>query len=124
LKFITGYDLKTIENMKIKLMSKWTKWLMPNVDAITLAPFGIYICKGLIKDEITINHEKIHWHQQFEMLFIFFYLWYGIEYLIRVYKYGFREAYYHISFEREAYTFERYESYPDNRGHFGWIFYL
>lgn len=110
--------------MKIKLMPKWMTWLMPNVIAITLAPFGCYECEKGILTEVELNHEKIHWHQQFEMLFIFFYLWYVIEYLIKVFKYGWFEAYYHISFEIEAYRFEDYEYYPENRGHYGWIFYL
>jgi hypothetical protein len=58
-------------------------------------------------NKILINHEKIHLRQQVELLVIFFYLWYVIEY----YYWYFRLndsflAYKYISFEREAYAME------------------
>ena len=39
------------------------------------------------------------------LAFVFFYLWYGIEWLVRLIQYRDRlSAYYNISFEREAYS--------------------
>ena len=39
-----------------------------------------------------------------EMLYIFFYLWYAIEWLVRLIQCGnARQAYYNISLEKEAY---------------------
>ena len=74
--------------------------------AITLAPFGIYVNQKYETPETlgerTKNHEMIHWDQQLEMLIIIFYLWYGIEWFIKLFKYG-KKAYMNISFEREAY---------------------
>ena len=56
--------------------------------AITLAPFGIYINqKYYTLDNVpwqTKNHESIHWPQQLQLLIIFFYIWYLIEWLIRL----------------------------------------
>lgn len=51
------------------------------------------------------NHEKIHTKQMLELLFIFFYIAYITEWLIRFIQYGDgKKAYYNISFEREAYA--------------------
>lgn len=52
------------------------------------------------------NHEAIHDKQAKRLLFLFFYLWYIIEYFLRLpfYKFESNEAYKNISFEREAYT--------------------
>lgn len=42
------------------------------------------------------------------MLFIFFFLWYFIEWTVKLFKYGVKDnkAYYNLSFEREAYINE------------------
>lgn len=54
--------------------------------------------------QVTENHEAIHTAQIRELLFVFFYLWYVIEWLVRLFQYRDRkEAYLNISFEREAY---------------------
>ena len=57
-------------------------------------------------DEITINHERIYTAQMRELLYIFFYLFYGVEYLLKLFKYSPHKAYRNISFEREAYSNE------------------
>lgn len=93
-------------------MNRVMRLLMPKVVAITLFPFGIYFRD---EKEDFILHELIHWRQQKEMLCIFFYLWYGVEWFIKLFF--FKNAYYHISFEQEAYT--AYVSKP-----FGWTKYL
>ncbi len=77
------------------------------ISAITLFPVIILRKPESLHDKILINHEKIHLRQQLELLIIFFYLWYVIEY----YFWYFRLkdsflAYKYISFEREAFAME------------------
>lgn len=91
-------------------------WLMPKVVAITLFPFGIYVRDFGIKT----YHEQIHWVQQKEMLCLFFYLWYLIEWFIKLFKYK-NKAYYAISFEREAYDNESNLNYLKTRKSFAWL---
>lgn len=51
----------------------------------------------------TMNHEAIHTEQMKEMLYVFFYLWYVIEWLIKLIMFRNKfSAYYEISFEAEA----------------------
>lgn len=73
------------------------------------------------------NHEHIHLQQQKEMLLIFFYLWYGIEYLIRLIQYGGgnrKQAYRNISFEREAYANQGNANYLNERCFWSFMKYL
>jgi len=93
-----------------------------NVIGITLSPFGIYLKETKLTDKVLIRHESIHWKQQMEMLIIFFYLWYLIEWIIRLFKSG--NAYKNISFEREAYGNEKNENYLIERKKYSWIKYL
>ena len=72
----------------------------------------------------TINHESIHTAQMKEMLYIFFYTWYFIEWLIKLIIPIFGSAYRAISFEREAYSYEGNYDYLNNRRHFSWIKYI
>ena len=51
---------------------------------VTLWPFIVMRTPDLKKDEVFINHEKIHIRQQAEMLVIPFFIWYAIEYLYRL----------------------------------------
>ena len=44
--------------------------------------FGILFTKRKQLSESTITHESIHTAQMKEMLWLFFYLWYGVEYLL------------------------------------------
>ena len=67
-----------------------------------------------------INHETIHIKQQEEMLILPFYIWYVAEWFIKLFFYG-KQAYYNISFEREAYDNDDNLSYLSNRKHYAWI---
>ena len=73
-----------------------------------------------------LNHEFIHTCQQLEMAYVFFYLWYGIEFLVRLVQYRFKaeKAYYNISFEREAYANEHDADYLCHRHPMAWTKYL
>lgn len=57
--------------------------------------------------DIMLNHELIHTAQMKELLYVPFYILYGIEWLIRLAMYrNKKEAYRNISFEREAYDMQ------------------
>ena len=85
--------------------------------------FGILFVRGNARiNEKTIRHEAIHTAQMKEMLYIFFYLWYVIEWIIRLFMKG--NAYRNISFEREAYDNESDIIYLEQRKRFAWTKYL
>ena len=66
-----------------------------------------------------LNHELIHAAQQKELLYIPFFIWYGIEWLALYFKYtDWTQAYYHIRFEQEAYRHEGDLQYLKKRKHF------
>lgn len=69
-----------------------------------------------------LRHEAIHAAQMKEMLYIFFYLWYVVEWIIRLFMKG--SAYRNISFEREAYSNEDDVIYLESRKRFAWIKYI
>lgn len=71
--------------------------------------------------ERVINHESIHTAQMKEMLYIFFYIWYLIEWLIKCILPPMSTAYRDISFEQEAYMNEANLSYLETRKHYAWL---
>lgn len=92
---------------------------------ISLWPFIILKNESYKKDTFLLNHEKIHLKQQVELFIIFFYLWYGVEYLARIFQYKNRFlAYRNISFEREAYQNETNLEYIKSRKFWDFIKYL
>lgn len=96
-----------------------------NIGGITLFPF-IILNTRLSKIPAKINHETIHIKQQIELLVVFFYLFYILEYIFRMFQYGpfGQEAYRNISFEREAYTNEKNLDYLSNRKWYSFLKYL
>ena len=96
----------------------WLSWFI-KVRAITLFPFIFIRDDG---DEVLIRHETIHIHQQLELLVVGFYVWYAIDFLIKLIKIRNPAwAYYKIIFEQEAYANERNENYLSNRKLWGFI---
>ena len=76
-------------------------------------------------DRYVINHEKIHTRQEMELLFIPFYLFYILEYLIRLLQYrNHNLAYLNISFEREAYKHGHNLEYLNSRRSFAWLHFM
>lgn len=71
---------------------------------------------------VDLNHERIHTRQMVETLFVGFYLWYVVEWLVRlaIVHNGFR-AYHAIRFEREAYDHERDLDYLRRRRPYAWL---
>lgn len=70
-----------------------------------------------------LRHERIHGRQQLEMLWLFFFLWYGIEWVVRLCQ-DRRTAYRKLSFEQEAYANEADPGYFAIRRPFRWMRYL
>lgn len=70
--------------------------------------------------DIDINHEEIHTAQMKELLYIGFYIAYLFEWLFKVlFKYPFsHKAYKDISFEREAYKYQKDLDYLKTRKHY------
>lgn len=70
---------------------------------------------------VDLNHEYIHTLQQRELLFVFFYLLYVMEWLFWLVRLRSpRRAYYSISFEREAYRHQDEADYRRHRSHYAW----
>ena len=91
------------------IMLVW--WLVVKTNAVITAKF--------------INHEEIHGRQQKEILVLPFFIWYGLEFVLRVLQYwNWHTAYRNISFEREAYDFEKKKYYLEWRKRFAWFNYL
>ena len=99
-----------------------TKYLPPkNYDAINILGF-LFVHPEVKLTKELINHEKIHTHQMIEMLVLPFYLWYFIEWLIRIPLPG--RAYMNLSFEREAYSNMNNLHYLETRKPYAWLKYL
>ena len=79
--------------------------------------FGIlFLRKPYSLSEKDINHEAIHTAQMKELLFIFFYIIYFLEWIVRLFIN--KNAYRSISFEKEAYSNEKNLEYLKTRKHF------
>ncbi len=102
------------------------KYLTPRgFRGLTFYPFVFLADKDDKLNSSFINHEKIHIRQQLEMLIIPFYIWYFIEYLLRLIQYKDRKkAYFTISFEREAYKNEKDLNYLKQRSFWSFLKYL
>lgn len=86
--------------------------------------FGVVFAKGPL-NSVCANHEYIHTQQQREMLYVFFYLWYVVEWLLRLVYYcdGYK-SYANLSFEREAYANQYNLCYTQQRRPYAWMHYL
>lgn len=100
--------------MKVHLIS--TYLLGRNFIAICL--FGFVFAKRPL-DSVEYNHERIHAAQQRELLYLPFFIWYGIEWLILFVKYrDWMKAYYNVRFEKEAYNHQKDLQYLMTRKHY------
>jgi hypothetical protein len=80
--------------------------------------FGVLFVRNDVKiSERLLNHERIHTAQMKELGYIFFYIIYVLEWLVRLFRSG--NAYHNISFEKEAYFFEDCGSYLKWRERYG-----
>ena len=87
-------------------------------DFLAICLFGfIFSVRPLNAAEI--NHELIHSAQQRELLYLPFFIWYGIEWLVMFLKYrDSTKAYFHIRFEQEAYRHQSDLNYLKKRKHY------
>lgn len=89
--------------------------------------FGVlFVRKGCKMREVDYNHERIHTEQIKEMLALPFYIWYCVEFLIKlvfIYQ-DIKKAYRAISFEREAYSNQDDLEYLQKRRYFRWLEYI
>ena len=102
------------------------KYLVPKgFLGITLFPFIFLKEERHVSDVVMIQHEKIHIQQQMELLIVPFFIWYGIEFLIRILQYKNKYlAYRNISFEREAYANESHNDFLQKRRFWNFLKYL
>lgn len=99
--------------------------------AITILKW-IFIRKEHKGDEGTyrynrmINHESIHYEQEKELLYIFFYILYVLEWLLKLIPCTIagKNAYESISFEQEAYNNQTDFKYLNKRKKYNWIRYI
>ena len=100
----------------------------------TIFPFGknfyaINFC-GIVFAKRRLSpterrHERIHTLQQRELLYIGFFVWYLIEWLVRLLQYcNATKAYFNISIEREAYAHESDKDYERHRRHYASFAYI
>ncbi len=92
--------------------------------AMAVYPFILLENKSLKSDTKLLNHERIHLHQQRELLILVFYFLYFTEYFIRRVQYrSHHEAYLNISFEREAYRNQDNLDYLTSRPRWSFLNY-
>jgi len=108
-----------IENSKVPAI---LSYLSPiDIGAITLGPW--VFSRGEI-DQITRDHEAIHWEQYKEMLILGFLFMYVFYWLVGILKYKSGSyAYYRIPFEQEAYGNQEIKDYLDHRRDYNWTKY-
>jgi len=82
--------------------------------------FGVlFVRKGSLIRDKDLNHEMIHTKQMRELLYVFFYIAYFFEWLLRLVFHRYeKSAYRSISFEKEAYDHEGDYSYLKVRKHY------
>ena len=94
--------------------------IIPFPGYITVNLFGVLFVrndKAHKFNEVSVNHESIHTAQMKELLYIFFYIIYFLEWIYRLVIHT-KTAYKGISFEREAYANEKNLDYLATRKHF------
>jgi hypothetical protein len=102
------------------------KYLIPKgFHGLTVYPFVFVKQRTDAVNLVFRNHEKIHIRQQSELLVLPFFVWYFVEYAVRLLQYkNTHLAYRNISFEREAYANELHLDYLKTRPFLGFLNYL
>ncbi len=111
----------------ILIQNRFSRWILGHrYNAMCVWPV-LFVKPGtdLSQSNITLNHERIHARQQLEMLWLFFFLWYGIEFIVRLLQHRDRHnAYLSLSHEKEAFTNDENLNYLDRRKSYAWMRYL
>lgn len=82
----------------------------------------LFVHPGVYLSDELIRHERIHTAQMLELGIVFFYLFYLLEWTVRLFMRG--NAYRNLSFEREAYSHQREKDYLQRRKLYAWRHYL
>ena len=103
-----------------------SKYLIPKgYRGLTVFPFVVLKHRDSHSDLVLLNHERIHLRQQLELLVLPFFIWYGLEFLVRWMRNQDRNlAYRKISFEQEAYANEKDLHYLKQRSFWRFLKYL
>ncbi len=104
----------------------FSKYLFhPNFTALAVWPFIFLKHKDLKNDKLLLNHEKIHLKQQIEMLWLLFFVWYFVEFAVKLIIYKkLMTTYRNLSFEREAYENELNLNYISKRKFWNFLKYI
>ncbi|PWJ54286.1 hypothetical protein CLV98_11848 [Dyadobacter jejuensis] len=90
-----------------------------------MAIFPFVFTRHKAPNKTLLHHECIHLVQQLEMGIVLFYLWYLLEYLVRLITLRNHDrAYRSISFEQEAYLHESNPRYLSQRKRWAFLRYL
>jgi hypothetical protein len=103
-----------------------SKYLIPRgYRGLAIFPFIFVRYRTDKQNIVLVDHERIHLRQQVEMLVIPFFIWYLIEFIIRlIQNKKWSLAYRNISFEREAYANEKKLDYLKNRDFWSFLKYI
>ena len=94
--------------------------IIPLGSYVAINLFGLVLSRRPLS-KVERNHEYIHTLQQRELLWVGFYLWYMIEWMIKLcVRRSAKRAYFTISFEREAYAHQRDLDYRHHRPFWAW----
>jgi hypothetical protein len=94
-----------------------SKYLIPKgYRGMTVFPF-VFVRNHKDRDDLVmVNHERIHLRQQLELLVLPFFVWYGLDFLVKLIRFRNKnKAYRAIIFEREAYENEKNLDYLKSR---------
>ena len=94
---------------------------LPGYKAVNL--FGVlFVRKEARLRPDDIRHERIHTAQMKETLYVPFYIWYAVEWLLRLAKErDAHKAYRSILFEQEAYGHQSEQDYLERRKPYAWF---
>lgn len=94
-------------------------------NAMALYPFMLFKNQQLKENKLVINHEKIHFCQQLELLIFPFYILYFLNYLVNLIRFkNHDQAYFNLCFEKEAYANDKNADYLKARPLYSWLKHL
>jgi len=97
-------------------------WRGLPANAMAVYPFMVFKDPAQKNDRVLINHEKIHFYQQLELLILPFYFFYLLNYLINLIRFkNHTDAYLNICFEQEAFANDYKSGYLKNRKPYSWL---
>ena len=108
-----------------------TNSVIPFKGFVAINLFGVvfvrkdYEFRSVADYQRMLVHEGIHTKQMRELLYFPFYVWYLLEWLVRIVMYrNIRKAYRNISFEREAYANQDNLYYNKERKRYSFLQYI